>query len=90
MLKPHVAYRFNPHFSLDAGVPIYLYINRFTRTSGTKAKPVYKYVPRKGLFGDTHLSPDSAGLTRCRWTTAAPFRWACPPATTPTAWARGR
>jgi hypothetical protein len=55
LLTPNLAYRFSPHFSIDAGTPIYLYISIYENT-GTKAKPVYRYVARKMLFGDTQVS----------------------------------
>ena len=55
ILNPNVAYRFNKYFSVDAGTPIYLYIN-IDANVGTKAKPVFKYSPKRGAFGDTALS----------------------------------
>jgi hypothetical protein len=55
ILNPNVAYRLNRHFSLDAGVPLYVYIKVYQNT-GTAAKSVYAYVPRNGVFGDTALS----------------------------------
>jgi hypothetical protein len=55
ILNPNVAYRFNKYFSVDAGVPMYLYINVY-EDIGTKAKPVYTYSPKQGVFGDTTLS----------------------------------
>jgi hypothetical protein len=55
VLTPNVAYRFNRYFSADAGVPMYMYIN-IDANVGTKAKPVYAYSPKKGVFGDTNLS----------------------------------
>ena len=55
ILNPNVAYRFNRHFSLDAGVPLYVYIKVYQNT-GSAAKPAYAYVPRNGVFGDTALS----------------------------------
>jgi len=55
ILTPNVAYRFNKYFSVDAGVPWYMYIN-IDADVGTKAKPVYAYSPKKSVFGDTSLS----------------------------------
>jgi hypothetical protein len=54
LLMPNIAYRFNRHFSVDAGVPVYLYIN-IDANVGTKAKPRYAYSPKKDVFGDTTL-----------------------------------
>ena len=54
LLTPSIAYRFNRHFSVDAVVPVYLYIN-IDANVGTKARPVYRYSPKKGVFGDTTL-----------------------------------
>ena len=55
LLTPNVAYRFSPYFSMDAGVPVFMYIN-IDANVGTTAKPVYRYSPQKGVFGDTQLS----------------------------------
>lgn len=55
LLTPNVAYRLNRHISVDAGVPMYLYIN-IDANIGKKAKPVYAYSPKKAVFGDTTLS----------------------------------
>lgn len=55
ILTPNVAYRLDRYFSVDAGVPMYLYIN-VDANIGTTAKPVYAYVARKKAFGDTSLS----------------------------------
>ena len=55
ILNPDVAYRFNKYFSMDAGVPWYMYIN-IDADVGTKAKPLYEYAPKKSVFGDTALS----------------------------------
>jgi hypothetical protein len=55
ILNPNVAYRLNRHFSLDAGVPLYVYIKVYQNT-GTAAKPAYAYIPRNGVFGDAALS----------------------------------
>lgn len=55
ILTPNVAYRLNRYFSMDAGVPMYLYIN-IDANVGTKARPVYKYVSERDAFGDTSLS----------------------------------
>jgi hypothetical protein len=63
LLTPNVAYRFSRYFSIDAGVPVYMYIN-IDEDVGTKAKPLYRYSPMKGVFGDTKLSfhLDGTGL----------------------------
>ena len=55
LLTPNVAYRLNRYISVDAGVPMYMYIN-IDANVGTKTKPVYVYSPKKGAFGDTSLS----------------------------------
>jgi hypothetical protein len=55
VLNPNLAYRFNKYFSVDAGVPMYAYIS-IDANVGTKAKPVYAYEPKNGVFGDTSLS----------------------------------
>jgi hypothetical protein len=55
VLTPNVAYRMNRYFSADVGVPLYLYIN-IDGNVGTKAKPVYAYASRNGVFGDSTLS----------------------------------
>ncbi len=55
LLTPNAAFRFNRHFSVDAGVALYVYIN-IDENFGTTAKPVYGYKPRNGTFGDTTLS----------------------------------
>jgi hypothetical protein len=55
ILNPNVAYRFNKYFSVDAGTPLYVYIN-VDANVGTKAKPVFGYSPKRGAFGDTSLS----------------------------------
>jgi hypothetical protein len=55
ILNPNVAYRFNKYFSVDAGTPIYMYIN-VDANVGTKAKPVFGYSPKRGVFGDTSLA----------------------------------
>jgi hypothetical protein len=55
VLTPNVAYRLNRYFSADVGVPVYMYIN-IDADVGTKAKPVYVYSPKHGVFGDTTLS----------------------------------
>jgi hypothetical protein len=55
ILTPNAAYRFGRHFSVDAGVPIYTYINIYSN-KGTEIKPVYTYAIQGGLFGDTTLS----------------------------------
>jgi hypothetical protein len=55
ILTPNVAYRLDRNFSVDAGVPVYMYIN-IDANVGTKAKPVYAYIARQKAFGDTSLS----------------------------------
>ncbi len=55
ILTPNVAYRLDRYFSVDAGVPVYMYIN-IDANVGTKAKPVYAYIARQKAFGDTSLS----------------------------------
>jgi hypothetical protein len=62
LLNPNVAYRLNQHFSLDVGVPLYVYIKVY-RNAGTAAKPVDTYVPRNGVFGDTALSFQGSAST---------------------------
>jgi hypothetical protein len=52
ILTPNVAYRLNRYISVDAGVPMYMYIN-IDANVGTKTKPVYKYITKKDAFGDT-------------------------------------
>jgi hypothetical protein len=55
VMTPNVAYRLNRYFSADMGVPDYLYIN-VDANVGTKAKPVYAYSTKHGVFGDAALS----------------------------------
>jgi hypothetical protein len=55
LLTPNVAYRLNRYISVDAGVPIYMFIN-IDANVGTRTKPVYVYSPKTGAFGDTSLS----------------------------------
>jgi hypothetical protein len=55
ILTPNAAYRFNRHFSVDAGVPVYTYIN-YLSNIGSDEKPVYTYAIHGGIFGDTTLS----------------------------------
>jgi len=55
ILTPNAAYRFNKHISVEAGVPIYTYINIYF-DYGTAAKPDYNYALQGGVFGDTALS----------------------------------
>jgi hypothetical protein len=55
ILTPNMAYRFNRHFSVDAGVPLYAYVNVYGNVA-TAAKPVYAYNSRNGAFGDLSLS----------------------------------
>ena len=55
IMNPNVAYRLNKYLSVDAGTPIYVYIE-IDANVGTAAKPVYRYSPKNGVFGDTTLS----------------------------------
>jgi hypothetical protein len=55
ILNPNGAYRFNKYISVDAGTPIYIYIN-VDDDVGTAAKPVYAQEIKHGAFGDTSLS----------------------------------
>jgi len=55
ILTPNMAYRFNRYFSVDAGVPLYTYVNVYSNV-GTAAKPVDAYNTRSGAFGDLSLS----------------------------------
>lgn len=55
VLTPGVSYRINRAFSINASVPIYAYINIYENT-GTKAKPVYHYITKNGVTGDTALT----------------------------------
>ena len=55
LIMPNLAYRFNQHFSVNAGAPVYTYIKIYENV-GTAAKPVYRYVPEDGAWGDTWLS----------------------------------
>ncbi|MDE3105887.1 MAG: hypothetical protein KGK08_11995 [Acidobacteriota bacterium] len=52
---PGIAYRFNRHFSVNAAVPVYAYVNVLQNT-GTKAKPVYSQRVKTGVLGDTALA----------------------------------
>lgn len=55
ILTPNMAYRFNRYFSVDAGVPLYTYVNVYGNVA-TVARPVYAYNSRNGAFGDLSLS----------------------------------
>lgn len=55
ILNPNVAYRLNPHLSLDAGVPLFAAVNVLL-TTGTKAKPIYTNATQHFVAGDAHLS----------------------------------
>lgn len=55
VLNPDIAFRFNSHFSVDAGAPIYDYIN-VTVTKGSKAKPIYTSVTKHFVVGDAALN----------------------------------
>jgi hypothetical protein len=55
VLNPNSAYRFNKYLSVDAGTPIFIYVNVDVDV-GTKAKPLYDQEIKHGAFGDTSLS----------------------------------
>ncbi|ADW68089.1 hypothetical protein [Granulicella tundricola] len=55
LITPDVAWRFNSHFSADATVPIYTYIN-VQQNKGTKARPVYVFANEKFTPGDAALN----------------------------------
>jgi len=55
ILNPNLAYRFNRYFSVDAGIPLYAYVDVYSNVA-TAAKPVYAYNTRSGAFGDMALS----------------------------------
>jgi hypothetical protein len=55
VLTPTLAYRQNKYFSADVSAPWYLYIN-VDANVGTAAKPVYAYVTKHYVFGDTSMS----------------------------------
>jgi hypothetical protein len=55
ILNSNAAYRFNKYLSVDAGLPIYIYIG-IDGNVGTTAKPLYAQSIRHGAFGDTSLS----------------------------------
>jgi hypothetical protein len=55
ILNPNAAYRVNKYLSVDAGTPIYIYVN-VDDDVGTAAKPVYEQEIKHGAFGDTSLS----------------------------------
>jgi hypothetical protein len=55
ILNPNMAYRFNKYFSVDAGVPLYGYVNVYSNVA-TVAKPVYANNSRNGAFGDLAVS----------------------------------
>ena len=55
LLTPNVAYRLDRYISMDAGIPVYMYINTDDNV-GTKTKPVYLYKTKNDVFGDTSLS----------------------------------
>ncbi len=52
LLTPDLAWRFNRHFSADATLPLYVYIN-VLENKGTKARPVYVNATRRFVLGDT-------------------------------------
>ena len=54
LLTPDIAYRFNRHFSVDAGAPVFAYINVLSTV--TKAAPVQTLETRHALAGDTALN----------------------------------
>lgn len=55
LLTPDVAFRFNRHFSADAEIPLYDYINVLV-TGGTKLKPTYTNTTRHFLAGDVSVN----------------------------------
>jgi hypothetical protein len=55
IVNPNAAYRVNQYFSVDAGTPIYIYVN-IEDDVGTKTKPFYQQSIKHGAFGDTSLS----------------------------------
>jgi hypothetical protein len=55
ILTPDLAYRFNRYLSLDASLPVYAYVI-IDAKKGTKADPIYKYVTKNGVLGDTALT----------------------------------
>jgi hypothetical protein len=55
ILTPDAAWRFNRHFSADASLPVYTYLN-VASNSGTKLKPVYTYATQHHALGDTTLN----------------------------------
>ena len=55
LLTPNLAYRFDKHFSIDVGAPIYTYIN-VVETKGTKAKPIYTTATKHFVTGDMNLN----------------------------------
>ncbi len=59
LLTPNVAYRFDKHFSFNAGTPIFAYVNASATTSTlVLGVPIYTTSPlntRKFLVGDTTL-----------------------------------
>ncbi len=55
LLTPDFAYRFNRHFSVDADIPIYIYIVPYVQT-GTAAKPAYKYEEKNHAPGDAEIN----------------------------------
>ena len=69
-------------------MPLYMYIN-IDGNIGTKAKPVYAYNTKNGVFGDTSLSfhGDASFLSIDYNGTVS---LGCPRAIPITAWARGR
>jgi hypothetical protein len=55
ILNPNAAFRVNKYLSIDAGTPIYIYVNVYANM-GTDAKPNYEQQIKHGAFGDTSLS----------------------------------
>lgn len=55
ILTPDVAYRFDRHFSVDATLPIYDYIN-VEVTGGTTQRPTYALVTKHFALADTELN----------------------------------
>ena len=60
ILTPNVAYRFGPHFSANAGLPVYAYINVYGITVSSKhpllTPDTYGYLTKNFLLGDTTIA----------------------------------
>jgi len=53
LLTPNIAYRFDKHFSVDVGLPVYMYIDVDDTTAAAIVKGVY--VPAKSTLVTDHL-----------------------------------